>query len=355
MEKVRLGKTGLMVSRIAMGCIPIQRLTENAAVELLHYAFDHGVNFYDTAHVYTDSEAKLGTAFSGHRREHVVIASKTMSTTYQTTVDQLDESLRRLKMDYIDIYQWHNPENGFENFQNERGPYQAMQDAQKAGKIRFLGVSQHNPARAKFAIDSGAFDTLQFPLSVLSSQAEIDLTFDCVKHDVGVIAMKAMCGGLLSDGRLPFLFLNQYRHIVPIWGLETIRELDQFLQLSQNPEPFTDAMQAEMEELRKELGDEFCRGCGYCLPCPVGITLPIAMRMASFHKRGMFHGSLFSQQRLEEMQRIDRCRHCGECVSRCPYHLDVPRLLKKQQAAYMMLHAENASSNARSSCDFRRC
>ncbi|MCC8190498.1 MAG: aldo/keto reductase, partial [Planctomycetes bacterium] len=224
LEKVRLGKTGLMVTRVAMGCIPIQRLDEAGAVALLREAYDSGVNFYDTAHVYTDSEAKVGAAFAGGLRQNVIIATKAMADTYEKTMEQLEESLRRLRTDYIDIYQWYNPAD-LEDFQNRRGPYQAMLDAQKAGKIRHIGITNHHLDRALTAIRSGAFATLQFPLSLLSSDNELAMTRECVERDIGVIAMKAMCGGMIPDGRLPFIFLNQYQHIVQIWGIYRPEEL----------------------------------------------------------------------------------------------------------------------------------
>ncbi len=340
LEQTRLGRTGLMVSRVSMGCIPIQLLSETEAVRLLRYAYDGGVNFFDTAHVYTDSEAKIGAAFSGARRQNIVIASKTMSDNYEKTARQIDESLRRLKTDYIDIYQWHNPETDFEDFQNRRGPYQAMQDARKAGKIRHIGITQHGVVRARYAVETGAFDTLQFPLSLLSSPEELEISFLAAKADMGVIAMKAMCGGLIEDGRLPFAFLNRYPHIVPIWGIKTAGELDQFWELSRNPEPFTDAMQAEVEKLRAEYGNDFCRCCGYCLPCPAGIAIPQATRFTTMFKRGAMVGTLFTPDYREKMRKIDDCTHCRTCVSRCPYHLDVPRLLKEQQTAYLKMDEE---------------
>lgn len=344
LAKVRLGRTGLMVSRVSMGCIPIQRLSHEDAAALLRRAFDAGVNFFDTAHVYTDSEEKIGAAFAGIPRSDYVIATKTMSDSYEKTMSQLEESLRRLRTDYIDLYQWHNPETfDGKSFLEGRGPYQAMLDAQKAGKVRFLGITNHHIARAHVAIDCGAFDTLQFPLSALSSPEEIAMTRKCAEKDIGVIAMKAMCGGLLDDGRLPFAFLNQYPHIVPIWGLEKTEELDQFIALARNPEPFTEEMQAAIEKLRAEYGDSYCRGCGYCLPCPAGISLPIMMRITLFIKRNA-PGSQFTPSRIAEVERIAKCVECRACIKRCPYHLNAPAILKKQKEGYDRLRREYEAS-----------
>jgi Predicted oxidoreductases (related to aryl-alcohol dehydrogenases) len=333
LEKVRLGRTDLMVSRVAMGCIPIQRLDHPGAVALLRQAYDAGVNFFDTAHVYTDSEAKVGDAFSGGLRQNVIIATKAMAKDYDTTMKQLEQSLRTLKTDYIDIYQWHNPGDFDAGFQDARGPFQAMQDAKKAGKIRHIGMTQHHLDRARTAVRSGMFDTIQYPLSILSTEEELEMTRECVTRDVGVIAMKAMCGGMLQDGRLPFAFLNQYPHIVPIWGMEKKEELDQFVELLKNPEPFTGEMQAQIEVLRAEWGDEFCRGCGYCLPCPANINIPVMMRIVYFVKRNR-SGSQFTPERLADSARIDDCVNCRACVDRCPYHLSPPEGLKRQQKEY---------------------
>ncbi len=337
-EKVRLGRTGLMVTRVAMGCIPIQRLDHDSAVALIRKAYDSGVNFFDTAHVYSDSEAKLGDAFAGGLREKVIIASKAMAGDYDTVMKQLDESLRRLKTDHIDLYQWHNPTN-IDNFREGRGPYQAMLDAKKAGKIRHIGITQHHLGRAKTAVESGCFDTLQYPLSLLSSDEEIAATEDCARRDVGVIAMKAMCGGMMTDGRLPFLFLWQYPHIVPIWGMEKPEHVEQFVRLAANPEPYTEQMRAQAEVLKHEWGDEFCRGCGYCLPCPAGIDIPVMMRIVYFIKRNRA-GSQFTPERLAKIEAIDNCINCRACVDRCPYDLQTPEILKKQQQGYYRLYKE---------------
>jgi predicted aldo/keto reductase-like oxidoreductase len=334
-----------MVSRVGFGCIPIQRRSREDAAALLRRAVDSGVNFFDTAHVYGDSEAKLGLAFSGLPRGELILASKAMADTREKTMSQLEESLRRLRTDYIDLYQWHNPA-GLDDFR-EGGVYRAMLEAKKAGKIRFIGITNHHLARAGRAVESGAFDTLQFPLSVLSSREEIGLTFRCRELDLGFIAMKAMCGGMIPDGRLPFAFLNQYPHIVPVWGIEREEELAQFIELAGRPEPFTPAMREEIEKLRLELGDEYCRGCGYCLPCPAGIELPLMMRIAYFVKRNV-EGSQFNEDRLRQVAKIDDCVNCRGCVEHCPYHLEAPRILRKQRDEFNRLRREFHALKGRS-------
>ena len=336
LEKVRLGKTGLMVTRVSMGCIPIQRLSMDEAEKLLLHALDLGVNFFDSAHTYTDSEEKIGRAFTGQMREKIILASKTKSDDYETTIKQIDESLRRFKTDYIDIYQWHNPEN-MNDFLNAHGPYQALEAARRAGKIRYIGLTNHNLTRTRKAIETDAFDTVQYPLSLLSTAEEIEMTYLARDRDIGVIAMKGMCGGHLDDGRLPFAFLNQYPHIVPIWGVEKIAELEQFINLAACPEPFSEEMRAETEKLRQLHGDEFCRGCGYCLPCPADIPLPMLTRIVLLIKRSVPQAQ-FTPERLAEIERIDHCQNCGHCIAHCPYHLDVPKILQEQKTAYLELY-----------------
>ncbi len=339
-QKARLGKTGLMVSRVAMGGIPIQRLSKQEAVSLLHKAYDGGINFYDTAHVYTDSEEKIGAAFAGEKRSKVILASKTMSTTYHEAMAQIDESLRRLKTDYIDLYQWHNPQN-IEHFQLGYGPYQALQDAKREGKIRFIGISSHHLSRASAAIESGAFDTLQFPLSLLSSQEEIDLSYKCGSYEMGFISRKGMAGGRIKDACLAFTFINQYSHIVPVWGIERPEELEQLLDAAAHPRPFTPEMQAEAERLRREVGVEYCRGCGSCLPCTAKITIPEMMRDMFFINRYP-EDNQFTEQQLEEVRRIDNCDECKGCIAKCPWHLNVPRILKQHKTNFLKFYGQRA-------------
>lgn len=344
LEKVRLGRTDLMVTRVAMGCIPIQRLSTADAVALLHKAFDAGINFYDTANAYTDSEAKVGAAFSG-MRDKVIIATKTMSKTYKDAMGHIDNSLRVMKTDYVDIWQWHNPAQ-LGDMDAPDSVYAAMLDAQKAGKVRHVSITNHNPGIARQAIASGRFATLQFPLSMLSSADELALAQEAADADMGVIAMKGMCGGMLPDGRLPYLFLAQYPHIVPIWGLEKESELQQFIDLANGNEKWDPSMYAEIDKLKAELGDAFCRGCGYCLPCPAGIQIPLMMRITYMINRTA-HGSQFTPEGRARADKISDCIECRKCESRCPYHLPIPEQLRSQQAGFRRLDAEYTAKTAK--------
>nr|WP_122012018.1 aldo/keto reductase [Maliibacterium massiliense] len=338
LEKVPLGSTGMQVTRVSFGCLPLQRITKEEAVTLLRRAYDAGVNFYDTAHVYTDSQSKIAAAFDSGMRKNIYIASKTMSTTYEQAMAQIDNSLTQLGTDYIDLYQWHNPAS-IDHLDDPASPYMALVDAKRQGKILHIGLTNHNYDRARAAIASGAFETLQYPFSMLSSAREIDLAQEAADHGMGFIAMKGMCGGLLEDGRVPFAFMHQYPHVVPIWGMQRVSELEQFLQLAENPPAFDDDMRAQIKAIQAELGDSFCRGCGYCLPCPAQIQLPIAMRMSCFLKRNALDKYL-DEEHYAQMQRIEDCQHCNACAKRCPYHLDPPTRLAEEWTLYQRAYAD---------------
>lgn len=336
MEKVRFGRTGLMVSRTSFGCIPIMRLTEQDAVRLLRNAQEGGINFYDTARGYSDSENKLGAAFSG-MRDKVFIATKSLAETPAQLRADLEESLRRLRTDYVDLYQFHNPR--FLPVPGEE-MYETMLEFQREGKIRFLGITNHDLALAKRAAASGAYDSLQFPLSSLSTEADLSLVEDCEKQDMGLLAMKALSGGLVSNATSAFAFLWQYPGIVPIWGMQHQWELEEFIALSQMPPGMTEEIQAQIARDRKDLAGSFCRSCGYCLPCPVDIDIPQAARMSLLMARGNPEPYTTPEWQAK-MHRIRDCIRCDHCKKHCPYHLDTPELLAselKKYEAYLKEH-----------------
>jgi predicted aldo/keto reductase-like oxidoreductase len=330
-EKIRLGRTGLMVSRSGFGAIPIQRISESQAIRLLHKAYDHGCNFYDTARAYTDSEAKLGAAFAD-RRDRVIIASKSMATDSRTYRDELGISLKNLRTDYLDIHQFHNPRD-YDALFAPGGLYEAALEAQAEGKIRLIGITSHRLDIALKAAVSGKFATVQFPLSLLSTDEELKLIDICRAHDVGVIAMKGLAGGLITKSAAAFAFLRQFVNLVPIWGLEAEWQLDEFLAYEADPPLLDDAMWETINADRLRLGRDFCRGCGYCLPCPVGIPIPTAARIIYLMGRSTYRQFLAADWR-EQMNRINDCLSCGHCQAHCPYELDTPALLRKMLAQY---------------------
>jgi predicted aldo/keto reductase-like oxidoreductase len=338
MDQIRLGRTELMASRSGFGCIPIQRISEAEAVALLHKALDNGINFYDTARGYTDSETKLGMAFHD-RRDRVIIATKSHATDAAKFDQDLVISLEKLQTDYIDIYQFHNPKKP-EQLTEAGGAYEAALQAKEQGKIRFIGISHHSLAGALASVASGLFDTIQFPLSSLSSGADLGLIAACQEMDMGVIAMKALSGGLITNVAATFAFLRQYPNVVPIWGIQREAELDEFLRYEKNPPQLDEAMRRAIEKDRVELGGSFCRACGYCMPCPVGIPINTAARIAMLVKRTTTHKFL-EEEFYQKMQLIRECTECGQCRAQCPYELDTPALLKRMLADYEQFYAEN--------------
>ncbi|MBR5663753.1 MAG: aldo/keto reductase, partial [Bacteroidales bacterium] len=283
MDKVVLGKTGFVVNKNGFGALPIQRITRDEAAHLLRKAYDNGITYFDTARFYTDSEEKMGYAFQG-MRDKIIIATKTGATTTENFWKDLETSLGLLKTDYIDLYQFHNlafcPKPG-----DGTGLYEAMLEAKKQGKIRHIGITNHRLKIAKEAIESGLYETMQFPFSYLASDKDLEIVEMCKKADMGFICMKALSGGLITDSATAYAFLNQYEHVLPIWGIQKESELDEFISYQNNPPTMTAERWAKVNKDKEELSGDFCRGCGYCLPCPAGIYIPDCARMSLYLRR----------------------------------------------------------------------
>ncbi len=341
MEKMRLGRTELLVSRSGFGAIPIQRLSFEDSEKLLRRAYDGGINFFDTARGYTDSEEKIGKALSSFR-DTLVIATKSHSTTKAEMFKDLETSLRNLKTDYIDIYQFHNP--SFIPFENHE-IYEAALQAKKEGKIRFISITSHKLDAAMEMVKTGLFDTMQFPLSSLSGEKDFELVELCRKLDIGVIAMKAMSGGLLTDPTSSFTVLREKGNIVPIWGIQHMWELEQFLKLEENPPVLNDEMKRQIAKDKEELSGNFCRGCGYCMPtCPAKIVVSTAARISLLLRRTN-PVKLVQPESQAMMERVNDCIDCGVCKTHCPYGLDVPNLLRREYKLYkeyLQKHEANA-------------
>ena len=331
MERMRLGRTNLEVSRLGFGALPIQRVSLQEAEYILRRAFDAGVNFFDTARMYTDSEEKIGAALAPVRKS-IFLATKTRGGNGSEVTESLETSLRTLKTDYIDVFQAHNPSK-VPTPGDGTGRYEAMQEAKKAGKVRFLGISAHSVHNAFTAVESGLYDTVQFPLSVLSTGRDLDLPGKCAAADVGFIAMKALAGGLVRDIPAAFAFIRSHSNVLPIWGIQRREELEEFLALEQKPPVWDEAMARNAESEREALGKHFCRGCGYCLPCPASIPVPLAARMGLMLRRSP-ETSYTTPEWREKMARVENCIECGECASRCPYELNPSELAKEGYVYY---------------------
>jgi uncharacterized protein len=333
---VRLGRTNLVVPRLGFGALPIQRTNIDEAVRILQRAHAAGIRFFDTARMYTDSEAKLGRALS-HVRHEVIIASKTTAKTASEAQQHLEASLAALGTDYLDIAQLHNAD-AVPAPEARDTAYATLVKARQEGRVRFIGISCHRRDVAQAAVRSGLFDTLQFPLSHIASPEDLSLIDECRQHDVGLIAMKALSGGLLTNIPAAVAFLNQFDNVVPIWGIQHMHELEQFLALQAEPPRLDDSLRAVIDRDRRELASSFCRGCAYCLPCPADIPIHWAARMSLLLRRAPYQQFLTPEWR-QTMERIDACTDCGSCASRCPYHLDTPALLKTMLADYRQFAA----------------
>ena len=337
MERVTLGKTGIEVCKNGFGCLPIQRITTDEAVYLLQKAFYNCVNFFDTARGYTDSEAKLGEAFR-HIRGKLVIASKTKAKNADEFERDLETSLKMLQTDYIDLYQFHNHPN-FIHPGDGTGLYEAALKAKESGKIRHIGITNHRQHIAKQAVESGLYETLQFPFSYLASESDIEIVKACKDAGMGFIAMKALSGGLITNSAAAYAYMAQYDNVVPIWGIQRESELDEFLAYNDNPPALTGELKAVIDKDNTELSGDFCRGCGYCMPCPAGIEINTCARMALLIQRAPVAAQVKPETQAK-MEKVKDCLHCGKCRSQCPYDLDTPALLEKNYEFYKKFLAE---------------
>lgn len=331
MQTVVLGKTGIVTNKNGFGALPIQRVSDQEAVRLLRKAYEAGVTFFDTARLYTDSEHKLGLAFAGIR-EKIFLASKTGAQTPEGFWADLETTLANLKTDYLDLYQFHNPafcpKPG-----DGTGLYECMAQAKEQGKIRHIGITNHRLLVANEAVESGLYETLQFPFSYLASEEDLALEMKCREAGMGFIAMKALSGGLITNSAAAYAFEAQFDNVLPIWGVQREKELDEFLSYIADPPEMTDALREVIEKDRSMLTGDFCRGCGYCMPCPVGIEINNCARMSLLIRRAPSAAQL-TEEMQKKMLLIEKCLNCGRCKSKCPYHLDTPALLRRNLQDY---------------------
>ena len=325
MKKIPLGKTGLLVTKTAMGCLPVQRCDEDYAVKLLRAAYEGGINYFDTANAYTDSEKKIGLALSDVR-DKIVISTKSQARDKDGVLRHIEQSLRSMKTDHIDLFQFHQvpevPDPGDPN-----GAYAGALEAKRRGWIDHIGVTAHKIGVAEECISSGLFETLQFPFSYISSDRDLALAEKCKEAGMGYIAMKGLAGGLLSNVRACHAFMKQYDNVVPIWGIQKLEELEQWLAVTEEDPDMDEELAAFIKRERQELSGSFCRSCGYCMPCPVGIEIRNCARMNMLLRRSPWQQYMTPEWQAK-MNKIEDCLECHSCSSKCPYQLDTPNLLK---------------------------
>ena len=340
MTKVTLGSTGITVCKNGFGALPIQRISVEDAAALLRKAFEGGMDFFDTARAYSDSEIKLGEGLSD-LRDKLYIATKTGAQNGEDLKRDLETSLKNLKTDHVDIYQFHNP-SFCPKPGDGTGLYEAALKAKEEGMIRHIGITNHRLAVAREAIESGLYETLQFPFCYLASEQDIELVRMCKEHNMGFIAMKSLSGGLITNSRAAYAFASQYDNVLPIWGIQRERELEEFLSYNETEPSMDEEIKALIEADRQQLCGEFCRGCGYCMPCPAGIEINNCARMSLMLRRAPSDDWLTPAWQ-EKMKKIENCLHCGHCMSKCPYGLNTPELLRKNLEDYKRVLAGEVS------------
>ena len=325
MRKIRLGKTGLMVTATAMGCLPVQRCDEDYAAKLLQAAYEGGINYFDTANAYTDSEKKIGLALS-NVRDKIIISTKSAAKDRDGVLSHIENSLRMLKTDYIDLFQFHQVTE-VPDPNDPNGAFAGALIAKERGWIGHIGVTSHRVNIAEDCIASGLFETLQFPFSYISDDRDLALAEKCKAADMGYIAMKGLAGGMLSNARACYAFMKGHDNVVPIWGIQKMEELEQWLALAREDPDMDEELDTFIRKERQELSGSFCRSCGYCMPCPAGIEIFNCARMNMLLRRSPWQQYMTDQWR-EKMEKINDCIGCRSCSSRCPYQLDTPNLLK---------------------------
>ncbi|MEN6475302.1 MAG: aldo/keto reductase [Syntrophaceae bacterium] len=333
MRVIPLGKQGLTVSELGFGGIPIIRLDFGSAVSVLRRAYERGITLYDTANAYRDSEAKIGSAFEGMRAD-VVLATKTLRRDAAGALEQLDNSLRMLKTDYIDLFQLHQiaQERDWEIVCGPGGALEALHKARQQGRIRHLGVTSHNLDMAVKLVKSGVFASIQFPFNFIEQAAQDELFQAATAAGMGILAMKPFAGGVIDNAAIAFKYLRQYPEVIPLPGFDTLERVDEVAAFYDTPNTITPADLARMDQYRRELGKLFCRRCEYCQPCPQGVMITAAMGYKIIASR-MSDKVAVEFARLP-MESVLKCTDCKECIERCPYQLPIPEMLKAHYDLY---------------------
>lgn len=328
MEYRRLGKTELMVSAIGFGGIPIQRVNCDAAKEVIIRAEELGINFIDTARGYTVSEEYIGEALEG-RRDKWIIATKSMARTKEAMEKDIEISLKNLKTDYIDLYQIHNVKelDTYKQILDENGAVTALLEAKKAGKIGHIGITAHTMDALKVAVASEVFETIMYPYNIIENQAE-GLFETAKKLDIGIIAMKPLAGGALTDGALAMKYiLNNDNITLAIPGMGNIQELEQNCSALNGDKKLTAEEIKKCRSIAEEMGQVFCRRCGYCAPCPKGIDIPFSFILKAYYDN--YDLKDWAHERYKSMgSHAENCEACGICEKRCPYDLPIRNMIK---------------------------
>ena len=328
MEYRILGKTGLRVSRLGLGGIPIQRIDAEGTRTLVQKMAELGVNYIDTARGYTVSEEYLGFALEGIR-DKFVLATKGRATSREDMLSDIHKSLHNLRTDYIDLYQFHNPSaQALEEILSPGGALEGAMEAKQAGKIGHLGITTHSAAIFAKALELPWVETIMFPYNIVENQGQ-ELIERCREKNIGFICMKPLAGGAIEDGHLALRYIAANANVTEIIpGMAEPRELEENLSGISDTSPLTEEELAAFQRIRDQLGTQFCRRCNYCAPCTVGISIPSAFLFEGYLSRYGLED--WARDRYKAMAHTaSECIGCGQCETRCPYHLPIRDMLKK--------------------------
>ena len=333
MRYVPLGSTDLTVSECGFGCIPIIRLPKEDAVKVLRHAFERGITYFDTANAYRDSEEKMGDAFAG-MREKIVLASKTLKRGAEGAMAHLENSLRVLRTDHLDLYQLHQiaQEKDWLEVTGPAGALEAVMKAKAAGKVRYVGVTSHSLQMALNMVHSGLFDTIMFPFNLIEEGAKDELLGASRKMGMGFIGMKPFGGGVIDNGEVAFKYLRDQSDVIPLAGFESCEQVDEIISFYAEANLINCQDLEIMGKFRSELGKRFCRRCEYCQPCPQGVMITPAMGYQIVASR--MSPSVSVEFCKNAMESVLLCTGCGTCLTRCPYELQIPDILKANYALY---------------------
>lgn len=331
MEKMRLGKTNLMVSKLGFGGIPIQRLTQDQAVAVIKKCLDLGITYIDTANAYTTSEECIGKAIVGRNRKELYIATKTGARTREEAEKHLSLSLKHLGTDYIDVYQFHNiaDKDAYNKVMGPGGAMEVFKEAKKAGVIKHIGVTSHSLDMAKEMVATDIFETVLFPFNFITDEAATELLPLCRKHDVAFVCMKPLAGGMLDNATLCFKYLFNFPDVIAVPGIEKIEEIEEIVGILNGSHKYTKAEEKQVAQMKEELGTSFCHRCDYCRPCTNDIQISSVMTAPSMYKRQpperFFGGGV-----AKAVEKASDCTECGKCEERCPYHLRIIATLSER-------------------------
>lgn len=327
MEYITLGKTGLQISKLGFGGIPIQRVDAATTKELIHKMVEKGINYIDTARGYTVSEEYLGEALEGCR-DKFVLATKSMARTKEAMAADIETSLKNLRTDYIDIYQVHNPSlEQLEQVMAPGGALEALMEAKEAGKIGHIGLTGHLIELFEKAVDLDWVETFMFPYNIVERQGE-ELMRKCTERNIGFIVMKPLAGGAIEDAELALRFICANPDVsVVIPGMYDLKEIDINLAAVQNDAPLSEEELAKMDAIREQLGSNFCRRCNYCQPCTVGINISSVFLFQGYLDRYGLED--WAKDRYNTLPiKASACIGCGACEPRCPYNLPIREMLR---------------------------